>query len=495
MSLATKQNEFIELLPTKPYCADNYNFGTHIRNKAHALNYQHIQVNSPFKFNFITLDIDYPIATDMCFIWETKNLPEPTFAVINPINNHSHLIFQLNSTVYENNEKQLKYYEDVKSILTHLYGADQNFTGTLTKNPFHKDWKTIESGITYSLADLKSYAPPLMPYGPKYKDNIIRFNKYKRRTINHNNGDLGHRCLLFETSRIRAYSTVSNFYTQEDFFNHMIVVCSEENPSDLNISDITSTAKSISHYTWKHRAWFTGKRFVRSRVTSIEDLRDRQSKSAKTTNETRHAKTLAIIEQAINSIIKQSVAMPTLTKQLIAKLTGKSLSTIKRYAAEIDRFIRCAYQVLSPVLTPQEIIISDLPLVSVPVPVCKTASSFCMPVAKRRECDCLFPSDKNNSTFFASLAQLTVPLSIDPPKTHISALTDTTLTPTSQIQKPTLTLVRPNIIKKPLTKDIEAEQTETEKSWEGKNTSSPIDDILEMLEQMRRANLTDQIIS
>jgi len=358
MTLATNaKSSFIEQLPKKPYCADNYNFGVKPRTKIHALTYKHIQLNNPFKYSFISLDIDYPIANEnMEFIWEAKNLPVPTYAVINVKNGHAHLIFQLHLPIYvmgESNKKQLQFYKDVQSILTYLYNADQNFTGTLTKNPYHKEWKTLESGVTYSLAELKAYAQPLMPYGPKEKnkDNIIQFNKYKRRTIDHNNGDLGHRCLLFETSRIRAYSSVSNFYTQEDFFDHMMVVCSEENPSDLNIHDIKSTAKSISSYTWKHRSWFTGKRFIRTRVTSIADLRNRQRESANTTNTTRHAKTLAIIEQAINSIIKQAVAtMPTLTKQFIAKLTGKSISTIKRYASEIDRFIRCAYQELSPVL-------------------------------------------------------------------------------------------------------------------------------------------------
>jgi hypothetical protein len=451
---ATAKNTFIDLLPPKPYCADNYNYGTIIRNKAHALTYRHIQLNSPFKYNFISLDIDYDISKDFCFIWENNNLPEPTYAVINPANNHAHLDFQLENTVYANNEKQLKYYEDVKSILTHLYKADQNFTGTLTKTPFHKNWITIETGTTYSLAELKAYAPPKMPYGPKEenKDNIIRFNKYKRRTIDHNNGDLGHRCLLFETSRIRAYNTVNNFYTQEDFFDHMMVVCSEENPSDLNINDIKSTAKSISRYTWKHRAWFTGKRFVRSKVTSIEDLRNRQRKSATTTAGTRHAKTLAIIEQAINNIIKQTVAMPALTKQYLAKLTGKSLSTIKRYAAEIDQFIRCAYQVLSPVLTP-----------------------------------------KKNCTPFASLAQLKAPLNSDTPKSNTSALTSTPLSLLEDISKPVLTLVKKT--KSPMP-DCEPNEVSrfsdpADATGDVEKNNSGLAEILEIIEQLRQISKND----
>lgn len=350
MTLATKyQNTFIENLPKTSLCADNYKFGSHIRNKAHAIRHQHIELNSPFKCNFISLDIDYPVAPDLCFIWESNNLPEPTFAVINPANNHAHLIFQLEKPIYTNNEKQLAYFQDVKLILKDIYKADKNFTESLTKNPLHPDWKTIESGITYTLEDLKAYAPKRSTKTA----GIIQLNKYKRRTINYNNADLGHRCQLFETSRIIAYNEVRNFTSHEDFFTYMIGVCTDQNPSDLKYSDILSTAKSISRYTWKHRHRYS-RGYTRNKVTSIEDLRSRQRNSATTTAGTRQAKTLAAIESAIKGILTQSVAMPAITKQYLAKLTGKSLSTIKRYAAEIDRFIRCVHQVLSPVLPLQE---------------------------------------------------------------------------------------------------------------------------------------------
>lgn len=450
---AIQETYFTEALPAKPFCADNYQFGTRIRTKVHALKYQHIQLNSPFKYNFISLDIDYPIAPDMCFVWETKNLPEPTYAVINPINNHAHLIFQLDSAVYANNEKQYTYYQDVKCILTDLYNADQNFTETLTKNPLHPQWKTIESGITYTLADLKAYAPK------RPSNNVIKFNKYKRRTVNHNNADLGHRCELFERSRIISYNEVKNFTNQDDFFDYMIGVCSDQNPSDLKYSDILSTAKSISRYTWKHRERYS-RGYIRNKVTSIEDLRNRQRTAATTTAGTKHAKTLAIIEQAINNIIKQGIAMPALTKQYLSKLTGKSLSTIKRYAVEIDQFIRCACQVLSPVLTPQK-----------------------------------------NSTPLGSLTQLKSPLGGAAATIDSPALPQTTSPVIAEIQRPVLTrptkFLSPSKMSPSTTRPQHPKNKFKTLCRPNKSTlindESGLSSILEIIEQMRQMAKTDSI--
>ncbi len=477
VTLATKsQSSFIEALPKTSRCADNYKFGSHIRNKAHAIRHQHIELNNDKAFKFISIDVDYDIAKDLCFVWENNNLPEPTYAVINPANNHAHLIFMLENYIFWKNDKQVSFYEDVKKMLTDIYHADPDFTGMLTKNPLHDSWKTIESGIIYTLAELKAYAPK------RSSDNIIQFNKFKRRTINNNNAILGHRCELFERSRIISYNEVRNFTNQNDFFEYMIGVCSDQNPSDLKYSDILSTAKSISRYTWKYRERYN-RGYTRNRVTSIEDLHNRQRTAATATAATKHAKTLAIIEQAINSIVKQAIAMPALTKQLIAKLTGKSLSTIKRYAAEIDQFIRCAYQVLSPVLTSEEISISDLPVVNRPVPLCKTGSSFCIEVAKRRAGECLSPQS-------SSLSPLNLSLDIIPPKTHVSALAVEPNVVTDKIWSP---FSRPTVKIQPeasIFLNCQSKYPITEPTGQGRvanlaeELKSSLSDILELIDQM-----------
>ena len=323
-------NQFYNTLPRKPYCADNYEDGITIRRRDYAVRYPHIQPNEPWIRHHIIIDCDYTIAnqTTLAFVWEERNLPEPTYATITPGTGTAHLIYLLDEPVYKNNKKQFQFYQDVNDILIELFNADPNYNYVYTKNPLHPRWKTITTDQTYTLAELKAYAPT------KPKADVIPFGKYTRRTRDEANAALGRNCRMFEDTRILAYQVVNSHDDFDTFHAAVREIADNHNEGRLHPPEVRSTVKSIARWTWDNKARLAKNLRVQSgEKCTPEETRTRQSRAALRTAVLKQAKTMAAIELAI----KSSTDTPTVAD--LAALTGKSVTTIKRHLPRIKALL------------------------------------------------------------------------------------------------------------------------------------------------------------
>jgi len=95
-----------------------------------------VQFNTPNLKNYLIVDID-EIVDDVEELIEVYNLPTPTFVV--HTTRGLHLMWRLETAVSVKNPKALKYYNDIKKMLTGLLGGDFCFTNRVARNPLNND--------------------------------------------------------------------------------------------------------------------------------------------------------------------------------------------------------------------------------------------------------------------------------------------------------------------------------------------------------------------
>ena len=140
---STITKEFINRLANKPYCSNDLGYGIQIRNKETALSRRYIQANTPFNLSWLCFDIDYPCVLETTF--EEKFLPAPNFMIVNPENQHSHLLYGLVTGVSCSDNsyiKPLNYLSAIEYSLREELKADNSYGGLIIKNPCHYLWQT-----------------------------------------------------------------------------------------------------------------------------------------------------------------------------------------------------------------------------------------------------------------------------------------------------------------------------------------------------------------
>lgn len=241
--LSFLEKEFKKRLSSKPYCADDLEYGLQIRNKKNALSKRYIQANTPFNLSWLCFDIDYPCVLETTF--KEKILPLPNLMVVNPENNHSHLLYGIKDSIYLTDNAHInpiKYAQAVSYSLREELNADIGYTGLIIKNPLNKIWDTIElSENLWSLNELAEYL--VLPKKLPKKESLI---------------GLGRNCTLFELGRKYAYAQVLKYKilkNRDDFYQEVLIFIETHNknfPVPLSFADYSSIAKSISNWTWRH---------------------------------------------------------------------------------------------------------------------------------------------------------------------------------------------------------------------------------------------------
>lgn len=238
--------QFTGNLPNKPYCTDDLQFGLQVRPKHLALFKRYIQPNHPYYTYFFVFDLDYPTAY-IDYFYSMVGIPTPNLIVENPENGHAHYIYQLKTPIYQtnaSNDKPIKYGNAVYLALRTALNADINYSGLITKNAIHQDWRTnVLREQPYTLDELSE------------RLDLTTGQINKQIKIDEAVG-LGRNCCLFHTVRHWAYVEVRQYRAKtfnqwlESVIDHCLSV-NAQFTTPMQYNEVKGVAKSIARWVWK----------------------------------------------------------------------------------------------------------------------------------------------------------------------------------------------------------------------------------------------------
>ncbi|MEG2695468.1 MAG: replication initiation protein [Acinetobacter sp.] len=244
LSLGLEQ--FTARLPNKPYCSDDLNYGVRILPKRLALLKKYIQPNHPYYTHFFVFDLDYSTAY-IDFYYSMIGVPTPNLIVENPENGHAHYIYQLATPIYKTDAskpKPIQYGNAVYNALRDVLNADVGYTGLITKNAVHEQWRTYTiHSEPYTLNQLaehleltsKQINKPIAP------DEAV---------------GLGRNCCVFHTVRKWAYVAIRKHRgsTYNQWLDAVVAECCSVNAQftdPMQYNEVKGIAKSIARWVWK----------------------------------------------------------------------------------------------------------------------------------------------------------------------------------------------------------------------------------------------------
>lgn len=190
-----------ERLPKRPYCKDGKAEANLIRSLKSALKRPYIQINPPKLRFWSVFDIDRAGAA---LAWEEAGLPPPAWAAVSPANAHAHLAWGLSAPVLTGEagrDAPLRYLAAIEGAMRAKLGADDGFTGVITKNPAHPNWRTL-------------WGPP-HPYELGELAEYLDLTKHRPRAgVRVENVGLGRNCTLFDRVRVWAYRAIREYRGQ-----------------------------------------------------------------------------------------------------------------------------------------------------------------------------------------------------------------------------------------------------------------------------------------
>ena len=281
---------FSDSLPNKPYCSNNLLTGVRILPRKLALTHKYIQPQIGNKLlGWMIFDVDRQGAA---FAWDEANLPPPTLTIINPVNAHAHLLYQLKApvpTTFKSNIHPIRYLGAIEHAFKSKMGADFGYAGVLTKNPLHASWRLSSNDVRYDLATLAEYVD-LKHIEPRQAQGV------------------GRNCSIFDEARKLAYRDVRNHVLKDSFYKSVLSICHLVNSyfsTPLGLREVAGIAKSISNWTWKHRDEVGG--------ISLDAIKKIQSAAA----------------EICSSIDVSSVCK--FAQKEVARVSGLSADTIQRF--------------------------------------------------------------------------------------------------------------------------------------------------------------------
>jgi len=243
------QENFISTLPPYIQCAgEDFAKGTFKRSRDLALNYPHIQVNSPCRKVWLPFDLD---SSDAVRAHEAADLPAPNIVVENMANGHAHALYQLSVPVTfyaRSRQSSIHFLADIQRGMTRRLGADRGYSGHLAKNPISDAWRVhhLRDGA-YSLTEL---AHPL------------RRKVMRRWEADERESGLGRNVALFDALRKDfAYRDVRRFKaegrSQAEFRARLQSIADGLNATmdfhaPLPASEVRGIVKSVANWTWKN---------------------------------------------------------------------------------------------------------------------------------------------------------------------------------------------------------------------------------------------------
>jgi hypothetical protein len=238
--------QLTDKFPAKPYCTDHLYAGLQVRPKRIALRKRYIQANHPSYTNFFVFDLDYPTAY-VDFFYDMVGVPTPNLIVENPDNGHAHYIYQLATPIYNTDcsrPKPIAFGNAVYTALREVLEADVNYSGLITKNALHEDWRThVLREQPYTLKQLSERLD-------------LTTRKINKPIAPDEAVGLGRNCCVFHTVRQWAYVEIRKYrgknYSQ--WLQGVIDHCMKLNAEftlPMSYNEVKGIAKSISRYCWK----------------------------------------------------------------------------------------------------------------------------------------------------------------------------------------------------------------------------------------------------
>lgn len=252
-------------LPKKPYHTNNYSFGKQVGPVSSAIKSIYLQPNSLTHKYFMIFDLDSEMSV---LDWSDKGLPAPHLIVRNLDNGRSHLTYILNTSVKTDVRgllKPIKYCSDVEHGLAVRIGADMNYNGLLTKNPFNTSAFKV-----FSFQD----EPYDLDYLNEFVDkDLVRQQREAKKKKNVEDGFAsGRNCILFETLRLWAYSNWHRFHQVElhaEILDQAMMCNTFECP--LGMNEVRTIADSVYRFITQH--------FSIERLNELKSERAKQSRA------------------------------------------------------------------------------------------------------------------------------------------------------------------------------------------------------------------------
>lgn len=257
-------------LPKKPYHTNNYSFGKQVGPISSAIKSIYLQPNSLTHKYFMIFDLDSEMSV---LDWSDKGLPAPHLIVRNLDNGRSHLTYILNTSVKTDVRgllKPIKYCSDVEHGLAVRIGADMNYNGLLTKNPFN-----ISAFKVFSFQD----EPYDLDYLNEFVDkDLVRQQREAKKKKNVEDGFAsGRNCTLFETLRLWAYSNWHRFHQvalHAEILDQAMMLNTFECP--LGMNEVRTIADSVYRFITQH--------FSIERLNELKSERAKQSRQKSKAN-------------------------------------------------------------------------------------------------------------------------------------------------------------------------------------------------------------------
>jgi hypothetical protein len=239
------RQDFPNLIPDKPYCADYLSDGLVIRQKSVALRFRHLQLNGPSSFRWMTHDID---AAGAYFAHYDANLPPPNVIMVNQKNGHAHSAYLLANPVARHSASRLeplRYFAAVERGVARRIGADRHYAGLIAKNPIHTDWRVEwRREDPYSLPELADWL----------FERDMRPDPTPETTFG-----AGRNVTVFDELRQIAYREVRQFKANGESIDAWRARCEKlalalnlQFPRAMVLSEVRAIAKSVAKWTWKH---------------------------------------------------------------------------------------------------------------------------------------------------------------------------------------------------------------------------------------------------
>lgn len=259
IAYSTEKSSILEtlyyLLPHKPYCSNNLDYGLKIKSKEKAIDYKYIQINDLYIKSLI-IDIDRPEAATM---WLDYGSVTPNWISINEENGHGHYCWILDKPIpltHNARQKPIEYFKTIRYSLSKQYESDLAYSGLITKNPLK--WQTtFLTNKRYTLNELTSgidlESPP-----PRLESGV------------------GRNVSLFDSVRVWAYTNIRQHHNYDTWVKFIYNVTNSLNTFEpsLPTSEVKSISRSVANWVWKN--------FTKEKFSEIQSIRGKRSAIART---------------------------------------------------------------------------------------------------------------------------------------------------------------------------------------------------------------------